>query len=126
VFNEKPEEIPEFIGDDGYFSTMFDFNETIFGGSEKGWYDSTPITPDDYKKCCFDAQAKVGDMGFLSNIIENHDEPRQPLYPGRRLLHREQENAGGAELSAAGTAFYLSGPGTGDGKCTDCVHRRGG
>ena len=76
VFNEKPEEIPEFIGDDGYFSTMFDFNETIFGGSEKGWYDSTPITPDDYKKCCFDAQAKVGDMGFLSNIIENHDEPR--------------------------------------------------
>ena len=55
---------------------MFDFNETIFGGSEKGWYDNTPITPDDYKKCCFDAQAKVGDLGFLSNIIENHDEPR--------------------------------------------------
>ena len=76
VFNEKPEEIPEFIGDDGYFSTMFDFNETIFGGSEKGWYDNTPITPDDYKKCCFDAQVKVGDLGFLSNIIENHDEPR--------------------------------------------------
>ena len=76
VFNEKPEEIPEFIGDDGYFSTMFDFNETIFGGSEKGWYDNTPITPDDYKKCCVDAQAKVGDLGFLSNIIENHDEPR--------------------------------------------------
>ncbi len=48
-------------------------NETIFGVSEKGWYD---ITPDDYKKCCFDAQAKMGDIGFLSNIIENHDEPR--------------------------------------------------
>lgn len=76
VFNEKPEEIPEFIGDDGYFSSMFDFNETIFGGSEKGWYDRMSITPDDYKKCCFDAQAKVGSIGFLSNIIENHDEPR--------------------------------------------------
>lgn len=76
VFNEKPEEIPEFIGDDGYFSSMFDFNETIFGGSEKGWYDRKSITPDDYKKCCFDAQAKVGSIGFLSNIIENHDEPR--------------------------------------------------
>ena len=76
VFNEKPEEIPEFIGDDGYFSSMFDFNEAVFGGSEKGWYDTTPITPDDYKKCCFDAQAKVGSIGFLSNIIENHDEPR--------------------------------------------------
>ncbi len=76
VFNEKTEEIPEFIGDDGYFSSMFDFNEAIFGSSEKGWYDAMPITPDDYKKCCFDAQAKVGDIGFLSNIIENHDEPR--------------------------------------------------
>ncbi|MDE7133164.1 MAG: alpha-glucosidase [Lachnospiraceae bacterium] len=76
VFNEKPEEIPDFIGDDGYFSSMFDFNETIFGKSGKGWYDARPVTPDDYKKCCFESQAKVGEFGFLSNIIENHDEPR--------------------------------------------------
>ena len=76
VFNEKPEEIPDFIGDNGYFSSMFDFNETIFGCSEKGWYDAVPITPDDYRNCCFESQAKVGDIGFLSNIIENHDEPR--------------------------------------------------
>ncbi|MBD5508577.1 MAG: alpha-glucosidase [Lachnospiraceae bacterium] len=76
VFNEKPEEIPDFIGDNGYFSSMFDFNETIFGHSEKGWYDAKPITPDDYKRCCFESQAKVKEIGFLSNIIENHDEPR--------------------------------------------------
>ncbi len=76
VFNEKPEELPDFIGDNGYFSSMFDFNETIFGGSEKGWYDCRPITPDDYKRCCFESQAKIGNIGFLSNIIENHDEPR--------------------------------------------------
>ena len=55
---------------------MFDFNETIFGGSEKGWYDCKEITPDDYKRCCFETQAKMGDFGFVSNIIENHDEPR--------------------------------------------------
>ncbi len=76
VFNEKPEEIPDFIGENGYFSSMFDFNETIFGTSEKGWYDAAPVTPDDYKRCCFESQAKIGDIGFLSNIIENHDEPR--------------------------------------------------
>lgn len=76
VFNEKPEEIPDFIGENGYFSSMFDFNETIFGSSDKGWYDAKPITPDDYKRCCFESQAKIGDIGFLSNIIENHDEPR--------------------------------------------------
>lgn len=76
VFNAKDEELPDFIGDNGYFSSMFDFNETIFGGSEKGWYDCKEITPDDYKRCCFETQAKMRDFGFVSNIIENHDEPR--------------------------------------------------
>lgn len=76
VFNEKPDELPDFIGEDGYFSSIFDFNETIFGGSDKGWYDAKPITPDDYKRCCFESQAKAAGIGFLSNIIENHDEPR--------------------------------------------------
>ena len=55
---------------------MFDFNEAVFGASEKGWYDHKKITPDDYQRCCFEAQAKMGDFGFISNIIENHDEPR--------------------------------------------------
>ena len=76
VFNAKDDELPDFIGNNGYFSSMFDFNETIFGGSEKGWYDCKEITPDDYKRCCFETQAKMGDFGFVSNIIENHDEPR--------------------------------------------------
>lgn len=76
VFNEKLEEIRDFIGENGYFSSMFDFSGTVFGSSANGWYDAQPITPDDYKRCCFEAQKKVGDIGFLSNIIENHDEPR--------------------------------------------------
>lgn len=80
VFNEKEEEIPDFIGDNGYFSSMFDFAGTSFGKSEKGWYDCKRITPDDYKKCCFHSQKRVGDIGFLSNIIENHDEPRGVSY----------------------------------------------
>lgn len=76
VFNEKDEELPDFIGDNGYFSSMFDFSESTFGTSHKGWYDRIQITPDDYKKCCFQAQKRVGDIGFLSNILENHDLPR--------------------------------------------------
>lgn len=76
VFNEKAEELPDFIGDEGCFSSMFDFNETIFGASQKGWYDSTMITPDEYRDCCFASQKRSEGIGFLSNIIENHDEPR--------------------------------------------------
>ncbi len=76
VFNEKPEELPDFIGDNGYFSTMFDFSETIFGQSQKGWQENRDITPDDYRACVFASQKKTEGIGFLSNIIENHDEPR--------------------------------------------------
>ncbi|MDD3277799.1 MAG: alpha-glucosidase [Lachnospiraceae bacterium] len=76
VFNEREEDIPRFIGDHGYFSTMYDFRSTIFGESEKGWYDATHITPDDYKACCFETQRIIGDNGMISTIIENHDEPR--------------------------------------------------
>ena len=80
VFNEKDEELPDFIGDNGYFSSMFDFAGTSFGKSDKGWYANTRITPDDYKKCCFHSQKRIGSIGFLSNIIENHDEPRGVSY----------------------------------------------
>ena len=77
VFNEKDDELADFIGDDGYFSTMFDFYETCYGKSEKGAYDSERyLTPKEYKHCIFRTQKRVGDLGMVSNIIENHDEPR--------------------------------------------------
>ncbi|MDO4295217.1 MAG: alpha-glucosidase [bacterium] len=76
VFNEKDEELPDFIGDGGYFSTMFDFKGTLLGKSEQGWYASRIPTPDEYRDACFENQKRVQKVGFLANIIENHDEPR--------------------------------------------------
>ena len=77
VFNEKEDEIKDFIGENGYFSSMFDFEETCYGKSEDGWYASKPyLSPEEYKKCIFHTQKKIGDTGMISNIIENHDEPR--------------------------------------------------
>lgn len=77
VFNAKDEELKDFIGDGGYFSTMFDFCETCYGKSAKGWYDSRKyLDPEEYKSCIFQAQKKINGIGMISNIIENHDEPR--------------------------------------------------
>lgn len=77
VFNAKDEELKDFIGEGGYFSTMFDFCETCYGKSAKGWYDSRKyLTPEEYKSCIFQAQKKISGIGMISNIIENHDEPR--------------------------------------------------
>lgn len=76
VFNMKESELQDFIGDNGYFSSMFDFTATIWGAGAHGWIDSIDITPDAYRDCVFNAQKEVADKGFISNIIENHDEPR--------------------------------------------------
>lgn len=76
VFNDKEGELPLFIGDDGYFSSMFDFNATVWGSSDKGWYDCKHITPDAFRDCSFAGQRKAEGVGFPANVIENHDEPR--------------------------------------------------
>lgn len=76
VFNEKEGELPLFIGEDGYFSSMFDFNATVWGTSDKGWYDCKHITPDAFRDCSFAGQRKAEGIGFPANVIENHDEPR--------------------------------------------------
>lgn len=80
VFNIKDGELPDFVGDHGYFSSIFDFTTTSFGKDDRGWYAGKRPTPDDYKKCYFESQKKMGDTGFYSNIIENHDEPRGVSY----------------------------------------------
>lgn len=76
VFDVRDGDLPDFIGENGYFSTMFDFAPAICGASRLGWYARTPVTPDDYRDATFASQKKVAGFGFLSNILENHDEPR--------------------------------------------------
>ena len=76
VFNDKEGDLPDLIGDNGCFSTMFDFNETICNRGKNGCHEDTPMTPEDFKRCVFESQRKIGNVGFLSNIIENHDESR--------------------------------------------------
>ena len=76
VFDEHEDTLPDFIGDDGYFSTMFDMSTAVCGASEKGWYDRLHITANEYRDAVFSSQKKAWNVGFLSNIIENHDQPR--------------------------------------------------
>ena len=105
VFNEKEDEIRDFIGENGYFSSMFDFEETCYGKSEDGWYASKYVlTPEDYKKCIFHTQQKIGETGLISNIIENHDEPRgvcHYILPEDRCLDSKK--------LLAGVYFFLRG-----------------
>ena len=76
VFNMKPEELRCFIGDDGYFSTMFDFSAHILSNGAHGWYDAPDIDFAQWRDVIFRSQEETQGIGFKANIIENHDEPR--------------------------------------------------
>ena len=76
VFDASESELHEFMGDQGYFSSIFDFSQTELGKSPLGWYDHQPVTAEMIKEAIFQTQAKTQEAGYWSTIIENHDEPR--------------------------------------------------
>lgn len=104
VFNMKADELEEFVGDDGHFSTMFDFSahELTFG--EHGWYDAKPIEFKTWRDIIFTSQKKMENIGFLANIIENHDEPRG----ASRYLSEHAQNDAGKKMLAT-TSVLLRG-----------------
>ena len=104
VFHVEEAQLREFVGEGGYFSSMFDFRETLEGKSVLGWYDCQIPTPDAYKRCCFESQRIMEDVGYLSNIIENHDEPRGVSH----YLPSYGQNERGKKLLAA-MYFMLKG-----------------
>lgn len=76
VFNMKKGQLEDFVGEDGYFSTMFDFSANCLSDGPGGWYRNKPIAFADFRRTVFQSQMECVDVGFLANILENHDEPR--------------------------------------------------
>lgn len=76
VFDLKEEELADFVGDNGYFSTMFAFEHVMVHYGENGWYDNGEVQFVKWRDTIFKNQLKLQEIGFESNIIENHDEPR--------------------------------------------------
>ena len=101
VFNMKKDELGEFIGENGHFSSMFDFSAQCLSFGEHGWYDAPDFTFKQYRNAIFNAQKESENVGFLSNIIENHDEPRG----ASRYLPEHARNAQGTKM--LGTIIVL-------------------
>lgn len=104
VFDNKEEELPEFIGENGHFSTMFDFSAEVLGHGKHGWYDAQKVTFDSWRNAIFESQRKAMEVGFMANIIENHDEPRG----ASRYLPDYAQNDKGIKMLAT-TSILLRG-----------------
>ena len=94
VFNMKEDELREFVGDDGHFSSMFDFSALELTYGEHGWYDSKPVDFKRWREVLFASQKEMEGIGFKANIIENHDEPRG----ASRFLPKHAQNPAGIKM----------------------------
>ena len=103
VFNMKDDELAEFIGDDGHFSTMFDFSAHMLAQGENGWYNSRKPSFREWRDTIFASQLQLQKVGHAANIIENHDEPRGV---SRFLPEHAQNEAGKKMLAATSLLLY--------------------
>ncbi len=106
VFNMKDDELAEFIGDDGHFSTMFDFSAHMLAQGENGWYNSRKPSFKEWRDTIFASQKRMQGVGFPANIIENHDEPRG----ASRFLPEYAQNETGKKMLAATSALLYGIP----------------
>ena len=111
VFNNKEGELNEFIGKDGYFSSMFDFELELLGKSELGWYDNKSFTPNEIREAIYKSQLEAINVGFKANIIENHDEPRgvSRFILKEDLKKKKKKMLGAISLMLRGMPFIYQG-----------------
>lgn len=106
------EELEEFIGEDGYFSMIFDFRYAdldVASGSE--WFKRVPWTIKDLNQKIMDSQMALQKCGWGANFIENHDQPRATT----KYLKENQDNKDAVKTLAVmyfllrGTPFIYQG-----------------
>ena len=61
----KADELPEFIGENGHFSTIFDFSAHCLSDGEHGWYDAPKMEFSKWRKAIFQSQMETQKYGFL-------------------------------------------------------------
>lgn len=99
------DQLNDFIGEDGFFSMVFDFKYAdldIASGSE--WFKRISWNVEDLKKRIFDSQMFVQKYGWAANFIENHDQPRAAT---KYLLKYERNETAVKMLGAM--YFFLRG-----------------
>ena len=106
------DELADFIGEDGYFSMIFDFKYAdldIASGSE--WFKRVPWTVKDLRERIMASQMAIQEYGWSANFIENHDQPRSTT----KYLLEQQNNKEAIKMLGAmyfllrGTPFIYQG-----------------
>ena len=102
--NMKPEDVEAVIGENGSFSSVFDFSHTHHNVYYPEWNGDTLGMFNDYRDKLFEAQKVVDGRGLLCNFLENHDKNRCI----DRFLAKEDRNPHSIRMLPV-TNFFLPG-----------------
>ena len=97
AFGVNAASLANYIGDNGFFSTIFDFSARELNEKYPAYYRYRPVSIAKWRDTIFASQERVNDIGFMCPIFENHDEPRGVSY----YLPRHAQNPDGAKAFAA-------------------------
>lgn len=84
----RPDQLEEYIGEDGYFSSMFDFAATRYRIQSSEWKGKRTEMMNALRKAMFESQKRAQGKALLCNVMENHDTARvaerfyEPQYIG--------------------------------------------
>ena len=98
-----PEDVEDVIGENGSFSSVFDFCHTLDNVRNPKWGNTVALF-DDYRDQLFAAQKIVDGRGMLCNFLENHDKTRII----DRFLMPEDQNRYSEKMLPV-TNFFLPG-----------------
>lgn len=76
AFGVQSNDLADFIGANGNFSTIFDFAPREYIASYSAFYGYEPINIATFRDLIFNTQISTNNLGFVAPVIENHDEPR--------------------------------------------------
>lgn len=103
--------LAEFIGENGYFSAVFDFSYTDIDLANGNWHSLRPIPKAALRDAIFSSQRAVSAAGHGAVYFENHDQNRSPnkyLAPDE-ICYESVTMLGALYFFLQGTAFVYQG-----------------
>lgn len=104
--------LAEYIGENGFFRTVFDFSYTDIDVPRTGeWHKQAAWTVADLREAIFHSELVTQKVGWGARYLENHDQPRSPnkYIPADAINDRSKKLLATLYMMLRGTPFIYQG-----------------
>lgn len=106
------ERLSEYIGENGFFRTVFDFSYTDIDVPKTGeWHKQSDWTIPDLRTAIFNNELLTQEVGWGARYLENHDQPRSinKYIPANEINDRTKKLLAVLYMMLRGTPFIYQG-----------------